>query len=57
MHTIKIKDNHYKVMAEVETNPGMKVPLVDLPLMTDETWNKLASSRINRELLDKYGRK
>jgi len=57
MHTIKIKDNHYKVIADVEAYPGIKVPLVDVPMMTDETWNKLASSRINRELVDKYGRK
>ena len=57
MHTIKIKDNHYKVIADVEAYPGVKVPLVDVPMMTDETWNKLASSRINRELVDRYGRK
>lgn len=32
----------YPVIKNVEIRPGVKIPLIDLPMMSDEEWNKLA---------------
>jgi len=33
---------NYPVIGQVETKSGTKVPLVDIPMMTDEEWIQLA---------------
>ena len=42
METIRIMDKDYKVLKMVKTARGAAVPLVDLELMDDSTWERLA---------------
>lgn len=38
-------DKNYTVTAVIHTTDGRTVPVLDIPVMTDETWHKLAGRR------------
>ena len=47
MDTISINGKCFPVIAEVQTGAGETLPLVGIPLMSDETWNQLSELKEN----------
>lgn len=37
----------YPVIDNIEISPGVIVPLLDIPMMSDERWNELAAQSKN----------
>ena len=49
MEKISISGKTFPVIEEVKTSTGETLPLVDIPLMSDETWNRLAGTQGNQK--------
>lgn len=42
----------YPVIKNVEIRPGLVLPLVDIPMMSDEEWNRLARKNYHKAYLN-----
>ncbi len=49
MEKISVSGKVFPVIEEVKTSTGETLPLVDIPMMSDETWNRLAGSQGNQK--------
>lgn len=49
MEKISISGKSFPVVEEVKTGTGETLPLVDIPMMSDETWNRLAGTQGNQK--------
>lgn len=45
----------YPVIKNIEIRPGMIVPLLDIPMMSDEKWNELAAKNRAERMTGKGG--
>lgn len=45
----------YTVIGKVEMKNGMEVPLLDIPMMSDERWNELAGQQAVKHYIRENG--
>ena len=47
---------NYEVIGQVEMKNGDKVPLLDIPMMSDERWNELAEQQAIKNYIRENGK-
>lgn len=47
---------NYEVIGQVEMKNGNKVPLLDIPMMSDERWNELAERQAIKNYIRENGK-
>lgn len=47
---------NYEVIGQVERKNGDKVPLLDIPMMSDERWNELAEQQAIKNYIRENGK-
>lgn len=47
---------NYKMIGQVEMKNGNKVPLLDIPMMSDERWNELAEQHAIENYIRENGK-
>lgn len=53
---MKIGTKDYPVIGQVEIRGSVSVPLVDIPMMSDEKWNQLARENAMRNYRREFGK-
>ena len=48
---------NYPVIGQVKTKSGVEVPLVDIPMMSDEEWIRLARENAMQNYIREHGHK
>lgn len=43
--TYLVEGKSYEVIGQTEMRSGIKVPVIDMPMMSDERWNELAKEQ------------
>lgn len=51
----KVNGQDYKVIGQVEMSNGNVVPLLDIPMMSDERWNELAQQQAIKNYIRENG--
>lgn len=46
----------YPVIGEIEVSPGVKLPVVDIPMMSDEEWQRSANEQVVKQYTRAHGR-
>lgn len=57
MNTMKIGDREYNIIGQVRVKDSDRtIPLVDIPMMSDERWNELAGENAVNNYRKEFGR-
>lgn len=57
MNTMKIGDRDYNIIGQVRVKDSDRtIPLVDMPMMSDERWNELAGENAVNNYRKEFGR-
>lgn len=56
METMKINGVSYPVIGQVKRKNGETVPMLDIPMMSDEKWNKMCEENARKHFREWYGR-
>ena len=53
---MNINGHRFNVVGEVKSRTGQAVPLLDIPMMSDETWNRYVIEGARKHFVDAFGR-
>ncbi len=56
METMKINGVSYPVIGQVERENGETVPMLDIPMMSDEKWNRMCEEGARKHFREHFGR-
>lgn len=53
--TYLVDSRSYEVIGQTEMRSGIKVPVIDMPMMSDERWNELAKEQAVHNYIQENG--
>lgn len=54
--TYLVDGKSYEVIGQTEMRSGIKVPVIDMPMMSDERWNELAKEQAVHNYIRENGK-
>ena len=56
MKTMNIYGREFNVIGEVKSKTGQTVPMLDIPMMSDEKWSRLCVESARKHFVEAFGR-